>query len=77
MVCLCRRVLVQLCHQLILRSSFFAFELKRCSTAVARGGTGWGGAAVPLDQLSQTNQQVCGLRIFISQRICFLSAQLF
>ena len=42
--------------------------------AVAGGGTG--GAAGPPDHLSQTNQ-VCGLRIFIIQRIVFFRLSYF
>ena len=44
--------------------------------AVACGGTGGGGQLLPLDQLSQTNQ-VCGLRIFIIQRIVFFRLSYF
>ena len=42
--------------------------------AVAGGGTG--GAAAPPDQLRQTNQ-VCGLSIFIIQRIVFFRLSYF
>ena len=44
--------------------------------AVVLAVGGGGGAAALLDRLSQTNQ-VCGLRIFIIEKICFLYTQLF
>ena len=63
----CSKVVSMSCPWRSGRSSFQSSAAQLRALASGEGG----GAAAPLDQLSQTNQ-VCGLRIFIIKRICFL-----